>query len=448
MSAGEQVPETKYARSADGTKLAYQVTGDGPLDLVVLHGLAVPVDLMRENPGLVRISKRLGSFSRTIWRDTRGSGASEGDRHGSDNPEVADEDLIAVLDAVGSEQAVLLGYGLSGSSAIRFSATHPERVSALVLVNTWAHYVREDDYPLGMTPTDLERFVAFVKETWGTGAFLELPAPSRAADERFQAWFARTQRLGVGPDESAEMFRVAFEGDVRPLLSSVRVPTLVLHRAGNRFIQLGAGQYLAEHIPGAKLVVLPGDDHIFYVGDSDALVDEIEEFLTGRHQAPEGEVVTTTILFTDIVKSTEQSVQLGHRRWTTLIHDHDAMVRATLQRHRGREIRTMGDAFLATFDATTRALRAATEIVIQARTMGLEVRAGVHTGEVEVRSDDVVGVAVAIAKRICDLSGPGQMLVSEVVKFHLVGSGLAVVEHGTHVLKGVPDEWRLFAVET
>jgi class 3 adenylate cyclase len=442
------LPETKYARSVDGTKLAYQVTGEGPLDLVVLHGLAVPVDLMREDPGFVRMSKRLESFSRTIWRDTRGSGASEGDRSGSDNPDSVEGDMIAVLDAVGSDRAVLLGYGLSGPSAIRFSVTHPARVSALVLVNTWAHYVQEDNYPWGMTPSELERFVALVKETWGTGAFVELPAPSRAADDRFRAWFARTQRLGVGLDESAVVFRVAFEGDVRPLLSSVRVPTLVLHRAGNRLIQLGAGQYLAEHIPGANLVVVPGDDHIFYVGDSDALVDEIEEFLTGRHQAPEGEVVTTTILFTDIVKSTEQSVQLGHRRWTTLIHDHDAMVRAALQRHRGREIKTMGDGFLATFDATTRALRAGTEIVTQARTMGLEVRAGVHTGEVEVRSDDVVGVAVTIAKRICDLAGPGQVLVSEVVKFHLVGSGLALVEHGTHSLKGVPDEWRLFAVET
>jgi len=220
-----------------------------------------------------------------------------------------------------------------------------------------------------------------------------------------------------------------------------------LHRENNRYIRLGAGQYLAEHIPNAHLVVLPGDDHLFFAGDIDALAGEIEEFLTGGHQAPEGDVVTTTILFTDIVSSTEQSARMGHRRWTTLTDAHDAMVRATLARHRGREIKTIGDGFLATFDATTRAVRAATQIVAAAKDMGLEVRAGVHIGEVEVRPDDVVGLAVSIAKRVCDLAGPGEVFLSEVVKLHLVGSDLAASEQGTHVLKGVPDEWRLFTVD-
>jgi class 3 adenylate cyclase len=234
---------------------------------------------------------------------------------------------------------------------------------------------------------------------------------------------------------------------VRQLLPTLSLPTLVVHRERDRFIRVGAGRYLAEHIAGAKYIELPGDDHLFFVGDADALLDEIEEFLTGTHQAPEGDVVTSTILFTDIVSSTEQSARLGHRKWTKISDDHDAMVRATLQRLRGRAVKTIGDGFLATFDSTTRAVHAATEIVTEARTIGLEVRAGVHNGEVEVRPDDVVGLTVTISKRICDLAGPSEVLVSEAVKLHLVGSDIAVLERGNFELKGVPDEWRLFTVE-
>jgi len=240
--------------------------------------------------------------------------------------------------------------------------------------------------------------------------------------------------------------RAGFLRDVRALLPTLAVPTLVLHREGNRYIRVGAGRYLAEHIPGATYVELSGNDHLFFVDDTDAVLDNIEEFLTGSHQAPEGDVVTTTILFTDIVASTEQSARMGHRKWTTLTDSHDAMIRAALQRHRGREVKTIGDGFLATFDASTRAVRAAMEIVAAARGLGLDVRVGVHTGEVEVRADDVVGLPVSIAKRICDLADPGEVLVSEAVKILTVGSGITVSEQGTHVLKGVPETWRLFAV--
>ena len=236
--------------------------------------------------------------------------------------------------------------------------------------------------------------------------------------------------------------------DVRSLLPSLAVPTLVLHREGNRFIRVGAGRYLAEHIPDAKYVELPGDDHLFFVGNSDALLDEVEEFLTGSHQAPEGDVVTATILFTDIVASTERSARMGHRKWRTLTEAHDAMVRASLQRHRGREIKTIGDGFLATFDACTQAVRAGMDIVGAAKGMGLDVRAAVHTGDVEFQPGDVVGLAVGIAKRICDLAGPGEVLVSEAVKILVVGSGIAMSEQGTHILKGLPDTWRLFTVES
>ena len=239
-----------------------------------------------------------------------------------------------------------------------------------------------------------------------------------------------------------------FHRDVRPLLPTLGVPTLVVHREGDRFIRAGAGRFLAENIAGARYVELPGEDHLFFVGDTDLLIDVIEEFLTGSRQAPEGDVVTSTVLFTDIVSSTEQATRLGHRKWTRLLDTHDAMVRATLQRYRGHEVKTVGDGFLATFDSTTRAVRAAAEIVGEAGTIGLEIRAGVHNGEVEVRPNDVIGLTVTIAKRICDLAGAGQILVSEAVRLHLIGTDVAVLEHGTYALKGVPDEWRLFAVQS
>ena len=342
---------------------------------------------------------------------------------------------------------MLVGTGTAGFGAIRYAATHPERVRALILMDTYAHYVRGDEYPWGVPPEILEHIATSAAQGRGTAEALEILAPSKTGDGLFRAWYARGERLGLRPDQLAVMMRSAWMEDIRALLPALAVPTLVLHRTGNRFVEVGAGRYLAEHIAGAKYVELPGEDHLFFVGDVDALLDEIEEFLTGTHQGPEGDVVTTTIVFTDIVSSTEQSARMGHRKWTKLTDDHDAMVRTTLGRHRGREIKTIGDGFLATFDATTRAVRAGTEIVAAAKNMGLEVRAGVHVGEVEVRPDDVVGLAVTIAKRICDLAGPGQVLVSEGVKGQLVGSGIATSEKGTHILKGVPDGWRLFAIE-
>ena len=447
LSEVSDVPETRYVRAADGTKLAYQVIGNGPLDLVVLYDFMIPADLLWDDPGFVRVARRLGSFSRTLWCESRGTGASEGDFRQLRIGEVADGDLIAVLDAVGSDQVALIGAGSGGPAAIHFAATHPERVSAIVLVNTHAHYVREPDYPWGLPPRALEGLIGAARETWGTGAALELLAPSRIGDDRFRAWLSRGQRLAVGPNEMAEGLRANIERDVRPLLASVRAPTLVLHREGNRFIRLGAGRYLADHIRGARFVLLPGEDHTFFIGDSDPLVDEIEEFLTGRHQAPEGDLVLATVLFTDIVGSTEHSVTRGPRAWSMLTDEHDALVRSALQRHRGREVKTTGDGFLATFDGGSRAVRCATEIATQASALGIEVRAGLHTGEVEARGDDIAGLAVTIAKRICDLAGPRQVLVSGAMRELLVGSGIPLSDQGLYVLKGVPDEWRLFAVE-
>ena len=444
----DERPVTRYAKAPDGVSIAYQVTGDGPLDLVFPSASIFPVDLLWEEPSFVRFARRLGGFSRTVWCDARGMGASGGNVQDRFVEEIGGADLTAVLDAVGCERGVLIGWDQAGATVIRYAATHPERVTALVLIDTHAHYVREADYPWGLSPDALNRYTASTTERWGTGAALEVIAPSKTGDEAFRAWWARGERLGAGVDSVAVWVRAGFLGDVRALLPTLAVPTLVVHREGNRYIRVGAGRYLAVHIPDAKYIELSGDDHRFWVGDTDALLDEVEEFLTGSHQAPEGDVILAAVLFTDIVASTEQSARIGHRKWTTLSDAHDAMVRATLHRHRGREVKSIGDGFLATFDATTRAVRAAVEIVTAARGLGLNVRAGVHTGEVECRPDDVVGLAVSIAKRICDLAGPGTVLVSETVKGHIVGSGIAVSEQGTHVLKGVPETWKLFSVES
>jgi class 3 adenylate cyclase len=266
------------------------------------------------------------------------------------------------------------------------------------------------------------------------------------ADERFRAWYTRSQRSAGGPDLTADVVRAAFEDDVRRFLPSISVPTLVVHRQGNRYIHLGAGRYIAEHIPGAKFVVLPGDDLLFYVGDTDTLADEIEEFLTGARSGTEADVVLAAVLFTDIVASTEQQARMGPREWSQLVDRHDALIRTALNRHRGHEVKTTGDGFLATFETTRRALRCASEVLGGARDIGLELRAGVHTGEVEQRGDDIAGLAVNIAKRVCDLAGPGEVLVSETVRAVMVGSGVEFQERGEQGLKGVPGRWRLFAV--
>jgi class 3 adenylate cyclase len=436
----------RYARSADGTNLAYQVSGSGPLDLVFLP-LAVPIDLLSEDPGFLRVRRRLDTFSRTLWFDARGMGASEGDPRDSVAGDVYDADLTALVDAVGFQRPAMVGNGLSGPAAIHYSVTHPRRVSALVLLNSHAHYVREDDYAWGIPRQQLEQRVAAIKERWGTAApGLELLAPSQGADERFRAWLARSRRFRGGPDQVAGLMRASWEQDVRPLLPSISVPTLVLHREGNRYIDLGAGRYLAEHIPDAKFAVIPGGDHLFYAGDTDALVDEIEEFLTGARSGAEGDVVLAAVLFTDIVASTEHQSRVGPREWSRLTDRHDAMVRATLSRHRGHEVKTTGDGFLATFDATGRAVRCATDILAGAEDIGLELRAGVHAGDVEVRRDDIAGLAVTIAKRVCDLAGPGRVLASEMVRGMMVGTAINFEEQGEYELKGVPGSWELFAV--
>jgi class 3 adenylate cyclase len=439
-------PETHIAYAPDGTGLAYRVSGDGPLDLVYLSGGAFPIELMWDDPGFTRMAKRLGGFSRTIWFEPRGWGASEGDPKDAYDWDISSADLAAVLDAVGAKDVVMVGWSLPGGLAIHFSATQPSRVSALILIDSCAHYVREHDYPWGYPRDSVDRIAASLKESWGASTDLEVSAPSRMTDERFRAWWARLRRATFSPASYAGNWKRSVEWDVRPFLASLTIPTLVLHRDGDRLIHLGAARYLAEHIPNARFVVLPGDDHLFFVGDTDALVDEIEEFLTGARAGAEGDVVLAAVLFTDIVASTEHQTRIGPRQWSRLTDQHEAMVRAALARHRGHEVKTMGDGFLATFDATGKALRCAAEILVGAEEIGLTLRVGVHTGEVEVRGDDIAGLAVTIAKRVCDLAEPGQVLVTRTVTDLVVGSGVTFRDGGDRELKGVPGVWRLFAV--
>jgi class 3 adenylate cyclase/pimeloyl-ACP methyl ester carboxylesterase len=434
-------PETGYATATDGVSLAYHVLGNGQLDVVWTPVVSFPFDLLWEEPSFAHFARRVARFSRSIWTTPRGLGGSGGDWADLFDERTLDADLSAVLDDARCDRVVLVGFGVAGSSAIHYAHAHPQRVHSLVLIDTFARYLRAPDYPIGLRESDLDRFLDRIS-LWGSGMSVDLLAPSRAADPLFRERIARLERLGQPPDQAAASLRRALSVDIRDLLPELRVPTLVLHRQGDRYILVDAGRYLATTIPGAKYVELPGGDNLFFVGDVDALTDELEEFLTGGRQAPEGQVTTVSILFTDIVASTEQSARLGHRRWTRLTEDHDALVRRTLQRYQGREVKSTGDGFLLTFDAASRAVRAAVEIVNAARAAGLQLRAGVHTGEVEVRSDDVVGLPVSIAKRVCDRASPGEVLVTEVVKL-MTETSMHYEDRGTHDLKGVPGAWKL-----
>jgi class 3 adenylate cyclase len=422
------------------------VSGAGPVDVLVCGAAKVPLDLFWELPELVRVRDRLSRFCRAVWVEPRGWGVSdrEVDPVAAFDLHVGGHQLTAAADAVGAERFALLTGDVNGPWAIRYAVAQPERVSALILLSSFASYVQDDECPWGAPREFVDQLPEFMAEVWGTGAALDVIAPSRRHDERLRDWLARGERLAMSPARAGHSLRSLVMQDARGYLGALRVPTLVMHRRDDRYIRVEAGRYLADHIDGAKYVELPGIDNELWAGDYDAVLDEVEEFLTGSRQAPEGDVVGASVLFTDIVTSTEQAARLGHRRWTALMDAHDAMVRASLARYRGAEVKTIGDGFLVTFDATTRAVRAAIEIVTDAKGLGLDVRAGVHSGDIEIRADDVIGLTVTIAKRICDLGQPGEVLVSETVKGQLVGSAIESEERGTHVLKGVPDKWRLF----
>jgi class 3 adenylate cyclase/alpha-beta hydrolase superfamily lysophospholipase len=437
--------ETQYADSG-GVKIAYQVHGDGPLDLVLVPGFVSHVELLSEDPTTARFLRRLTAFSRMLVFDKRGQGLS--DRPG--RPPTLEEsmdDLRAAVKAAGFERPAVFGISEGGPMSALYTATYPGDVSALVLFGTFARMLEAPDFSPGISEAALDRWGEIVRRDWGGPVGLDLWAPSRIGDGEFERWWARLLRQGTSPAGAIALMDLYREMDARPVLPAIDAPTLVLHRSGDRMIPVAQGRYLAEAIPGARYVELPGRDHLPFAGDLDGLLDEVEEFLVGSRGAVKSERALATILFTDIVGSTEKAAQLGDRGWRQLLERHDAAVRRQLSLHRGHEVKTMGDGFLATFDGPARAICCASAVREEVAGLGIEVRAGIHTGEVELIGDDVGGMAVNIGARIGALADPGEVLVSSTVRELVVGSGLEFAERGVEKLKGAPGEWRLFAID-
>jgi pimeloyl-ACP methyl ester carboxylesterase len=435
-------PETRYARS-DDVNIAYQVVGDGPLDLVLVSGFVSHLDVDWDEPRMAHFLRRLASFSRLIRFDKRGTGLSDRPS-GLPDLETRMDDVRAVMDAAGSERAALFGYSEGGPMCCLFAATYPERTSSLVLYGSYAkRQDPDDDYPWAASSAARRAYADETERDWGVDADLGAMAPT--ADAAFRAWWATRTKAAASPGAARDLILMNSEIDVRPILPTIRVPALVLHRTGDRDSRLVEGLYIADHIPGARFVELPGDAHFPSI-DSDEIVDEVEEFLTGVRPAPEAERVLATVLFTDIVGSTDHAATAGDHRWRRLLDAHDLQVRRELSRYRGREVDTTGDGFFATFDGPARAVRCATAIRDAVRSLGVEIRAGVHTGEVELADDRVTGIAVHLGARVADLAGEGEVLVSSTVKDLVAGSGIEFDDRGSHELKGVPGEWHLYAV--
>jgi len=439
------VGETRYARSGD-VHIAYQVVGNRGRDLVLVPGWVSHVEYAWEEPNLSRFLKRLASFSRLILLDRRGTGLSD---RVAEVPSLEErmDDVRAVMDAAGSEQAALFGISEGGPMCITFAATYPRRTTALVLYGTAARMMRSADYPIGIPDEAFEIFAQRIGSAWGTGVSTDMFAPSIAQDEALRRSWARFERFAASPAGIQTLMRMLYETDVRHVLPSVRVPTLVLHRQGDPATRAAGGRYLAEHIAGARYVELPGSDHFAWVGDADGLLDEVEEFLTGARTARDPDRVLVTILFTDIAGSTARAASLGDQRWRDLLARHNAVARREIERFRGREVKAVGDGFLAAFDGPARAIRCACAIRDGVRALGIEIRAGLHTGECEVVGDDLGGIAVHTGARVAASAAAGEVLVSGTVKDLVAGSGLRFADRGTHQLPGVPGEWRLFAVE-
>lgn len=445
--------ETRYAPTADGGYIAYQVVGGGPIDLVFLYSASFHVELAWEVTAFGRVFRRLASFSRLIRFDYRGRGMSD-PLGPADHPSLESraKEILAVLDAAGSERAAVVANGTGGLWAMFFAATYPHRTSSLVLDGCYARLARAPDYPCGVPAEILGRAVARTHDAFHPqGDPIELggmryQAPRALEDPVFMSEYRRHYRHAITPALQRSEAELATYADVRPLLASIQAPTLVLYRTGDRFVGEPHAAYLAAHIPGARLVGLPGEDNMILAGDSDSDLDEIEEFLTGTRQAPATDRVLATVLFTDIVGSTRRAAELGDRKWRGLLDAHDQAVRRQLERFKGREVNTSGDGFLAIFDGPGRAIQCACAIRDAVRALGIEVRVGLHTGEVEVRGDDVAGMAVHIGARVAALADAGEVFVSGAVPSLVVGSSIAFDDRGEHQLKGVPGTWRLYAV--
>ncbi|MGH3676088.1 MAG: adenylate/guanylate cyclase domain-containing protein [Mycobacterium sp.] len=429
--------------------IAYQVLGDGPVDLLVLPGPFVSFDSIEAEPALYRFHRRLASFARVIRFDQRGMGASSRPRsRDMIGPHLWAEDAIAVMNAAGCEQATIFGSGWSGMTALGLAGNYPERVRSLVIVNGAARVLWAPDYPIGFDPS--------AGEPWGTVALdpdaiehgfdvLRTFAPSVADDDTFRRWWDLAGNRAQSPSEARAAVDAVATGDMRDELARITAPTLILHRRDAVMIPAGFGRYLAEHIPGARYVELPGADTLHWTGDAAAVLDEIEEFVTGA-RGFDTERVLTTIVFTDIVGSTQRAAELGDLRWHDLLDNHDRIIRHELERFRGREVNTAGDGFVATFTSPSVAIDCAEAIVEAVRSLGIEVRAGIHAGEVEVRGADIAGMAVHIGARVGALAGPSEVLVSSTVREIVAGSRRSFTERGEHDLKGVPGRWRVYGL--
>ncbi len=432
----------RYARSGD-VHIAYRVFGDGPRDIVLIPGTLSHVELLWEVPGNEHLLRRLTAFARVIVFDKRGQGLS--DRVAEQTLEERTGDVRAVMDAAGSERATIYGWSEGGPMCLMFAATYPERTSALVLYGTFASMRGE---PWGVTREQIDQFLGQLEHRWGEGALLLLNAPSRRSDQAFLQRFARIERAAASPGAVLTLMRANYEIDVRHLLPAIRVPTLILHRAGDELVPVRTGRYLAEHIAGATYAEIPGTDHMVLDQETqDIIADQIQEFMTGERRRLEPDRVVATVMFTDIVGSTQRAAEVGDGRWRELRASWHAVMRRELAAFRGREVDTAGDGLLATFDGPARAIRCACSVRERVRALGLQVRTGLHTGECELTGDGVVGIAVHIGARVAALAGPDEVLVSSTVRDLVAGSGLHFLDRGAHGLKGVPDEWRVFLVQ-
>lgn len=434
-------PITRYAKSGD-VHIAYQTFGAGPINVVMVPGFVSNVENYWEQPDFARFLRRLSSYARVVTFDKRGTGGSD---RVTELPglDVRMDDLRAVMDAAGMEQAALLGISEGAPLSLLFAATYPERCRALALYGSFSRF----SY---WFPSDeaLANFFDYVEKAWGTGGSIQRFAPSRANDAAFQQWWGRNERLGASPAAVTALMRMNSQIDISGILPAVRVPTLVLHRTEDQVVDVAGGRDVAAHIPGAKLVEFSGIDHLFYVGDgSEKIADAIEEFFTGVPARIEADRVLSTVLFTDIVGSTEKAASLGDQRWRNLLDDHHTTVRRVLALFRGREVKTTGDGFLATFDGPARGVRCACAIIDEIKPLGIEVRAGLHTGECELIGEDVGGIAVHTGARVAALAGRSEVLVTSTVKDLVAGSGLRFNDRGIQSLKGIPGEWRIFAAE-
>ena len=439
-------PETHYARDGDA-HLAYQIVGGSGPDLLFVPTATFPIDLLWDDPTVAGHLRRLASFSRLIMTDLLGVGSSDAvPIHDRPAMQSWTDGLVAVLDAVGSERASVLAMSESGLPAMLLTASHPHRVCSLVLCSPFARYMRAPDQPFGMPETALTSYIDSFEHTVGTGALVELLAPSWASDAAKRRWLARGERLGGGPGYFKQILDLFLRTDVRPALESIQAPTLLLHRRGDRHVRGEHAQDLAERIAHARLVQLDGDDSIWFAGDADRVLDEIESFLTGGRSATPSSRVLSTVLFTDIVGSTERAAALGDDAWTTALAAHNRIVETHVAGSRGAIVKFTGDGALATFDGPARAISCACAIRDAVEDLGLAIRVGLHTGEVELADGDVHGIAVHIAARIMALAAPGEVLVSGVIPPLVLGSRIAFADRGSHELKGVPERWPVYAV--